>query len=208
MSDITVTIQLSPVIARAVADFTMAVDDLARAVRDLIERYPNVGLRLPETPSSAAAPATAQAEPAGDPQAFLDISSQTAQPADVLNEPVAPAAASSGGGIVWTAERDAYVTETMDTEKPRGEILEAVNRLPGPAVASLGAIYQRINVLRRRFAQPQPSPSHIDADVEQIRSWAAQRGLTYQAGDLGLINDKRKALSLPPFQLVRRARAA
>jgi hypothetical protein len=96
----------------------------------------------------------------------------------------------------------------MDTEKPRGEILEAVNRLPGPAVASLGAIYQRINVLRRRFAQPQPSPSHIDADVEQIRSWAAQRGLTYQAGDLGLINDKRKALSLPPFQLVRRARAA
>jgi hypothetical protein len=108
-----------------------------------------------------------------------------------------------------------------------GDILLAVNRLPGPRFASAEAVrcmlvdhhcYRHRAYSpegRRATTAPKDALSHVDtvietaeADLETVRAWARRERLPCATrGDLRRINERRMEFGLPPFMLLRDVRS-
>lgn len=124
-----------------------------------------------------------------------------------------------GTGKKWSAQRLDVLRRDYPAGVSMGELLARLNALPGPAVtdnqgwaaaAKLGLKRPSGgNAVRSSNpAQPAPAPAilrpaagPIVADAEQIRRWAAQRGLATAKLDIEAVNRKCREIGHPEFVL-------
>ena len=103
-------------------------------------------------------------------------------------------------------------------------IILAVNRLPGPPWDEKAALNQRMRGGWQRIPQPAVDPvsasppappplrggppifmdpdGKVPADFDQIVTWAGQRGIVFDGGNLDLVNRRRAGLGMKPFVCV------
>lgn len=141
-----------------------------------------------------------------------------------LPAPIAASVPLSQAPVKYSDERLLLAQNMYERGHTYSEIAAEVNQLPGPIWNEKAAANTRLREGWQRIPRPYVAPvsasppappplragppifmdpdGKIPADFDQIVTWAGQRGIVFDGGNLDLVNRRRAGLGMKPFVCV------